>query len=158
MGKRVGYIGHSLIMYNKIILKLEKSIENEIENGADFFTMGTHGDFDKLALSTCKILRKKYQNIQIEVAITSLHVFDRPWFNAKSYNPYSDVKTIMYDIEDLYYKKRITESNKQMIDNCDTLICYVDERRKKSGAKIILRYAQKKGVKIVNLFDPNDIF
>ena len=35
------------------------------------FTMGTHGDFDKEALSVCRDLRRKYKDIKIEVVITS---------------------------------------------------------------------------------------
>ena len=43
-----------------------------------------------------------------------------------------------------------------MIDGCDTLICYVDFKRYRSGAKTAMNYAKRKGLKIVNLFDEND--
>ena len=39
-----------------------------------------------------------------------------------------------------------------MIENCDILVCYVDEKVKNSGSKRILSYAKKKGLKIINLF------
>ncbi len=39
-----------------------------------------------------------------------------------------------------------------MIDTCDTLICYVDTSAYRSGAKTALRYAEKRGLKIVNLY------
>ena len=58
----------------------------------------------------------------------------------------------MFEIEDLHYKQRITTSNKKMIDSCDTLICYVDPNAWKSGAKTTMNYAQKKGLKIINLY------
>lgn len=58
----------------------------------------------------------------------------------------------MYYIEDEFYKNRIISSNKQMIENCDILVCYVDEKVKNSGSKRILSYAKKKGLKIINLF------
>lgn len=40
-----------------------------------------------------------------------------------------------------------------MIDTCDTLICYVDTNRYISGAKIAMKYALKKGLNIINLYD-----
>ena len=43
-----------------------------------------------------------------------------------------------------------------MIDGCDTLICYVDPKRYRSGAKNAMNYAKRKGLKIVNLFDEKD--
>ena len=67
--------------------------------------------------------------------------------------PYSDVKTLMYEIEDIFFKRRITYSNKKMIDECDTLICYVDENFSNSGSKSIMKYAEKKGLNVINLFD-----
>ena len=77
-------------------------------------------------------------------------------FVHENYNYYDDVKTIMYDIEDIYFKKQITESNKKMIDSSDTIICYVDESKTKSGAKTALNYAKKKGLQIVNLYSEKD--
>lgn len=47
-------------------------------------------------------------------------------------------------------------SNRQMINECDTLICYVDEKRCISGAKRALCYAKEKGLKIVNLWKEED--
>ncbi len=62
----------------------------------------------------------------------------------------------MFDIEDAHFKQRITLSNRQMIDSCDTLICYVDERVQQSGAKAAMRYAKKKGLTIINLYREED--
>lgn len=39
------------------------------------------------------------------------------------------------------------------IDECDTLICYVDNNLSNSGAKSIMKYAEKKGLNVINLFD-----
>ena len=62
----------------------------------------------------------------------------------------------MYEIEDIHPKRQITESNKQMIDECDTLICYVDPKSYKSGAKTAMNYAKRKGKKIINTYDERD--
>ena len=43
-----------------------------------------------------------------------------------------------------------------MIDRCDTIICYVDEKKYKSGAKTAMNYAKKQGLKIINIYDEKD--
>ena len=119
--------------------------------------MGTHGDFDKVALNVCKDLRNRYKDIVIEVVTIDLQqlktiVKSDPILGIEKYIPYDDVETVIYDTEQCHYKAKIISSNKQMVDNCTTLICYVNENKFKSGAKLILKYAKCKGLKIINLF------
>ncbi len=159
MNKKICFIGHRHIYnYKEIREKLYKIVEEEIKKGCKFFTMGTHGEFDEMALSVCRELRKVYANIEIEVVITSFKeiepIIDHdPIFGDEKYIPYSDVKTTMYDIEEEYYKRKIVVSNQQMIDNCDTLICYVNPTKTYSGAILAYKYAKKKGLQIVNLYN-----
>lgn len=116
--------------------------------------MGTHGEFDAMALSVCREKRKVYSGINIDVVLTSYHKIEKKMgFDHISYR---DVNTIMFDIEEEHYKRRITASNRKMIDECDTLICYVDIKYEPSGAKTAMKYAQKKGLKIINIFKEED--
>ncbi len=84
----------------------------------------------------------------IEVVITSLRAVNTDNFGQR----YDDIETVLYEIEEVHYKRRITVSNQKMIDECDALICYVDEGAYQSGAKTALRYAQRKGLQIFNLW------
>lgn len=158
MNKKICFIGHRHIYnYKEIREKLYNIVEEEIKNGCKFFTMGTHGEFDEMALSVCRKLRKVYTDIEIEIVITSFKTIEPiidhdPIFGNEKYIPYSDVKTIMYDIEEEHYKRKIVKSNQQMIDNCDTLICYVNTTRIYGGAILAYKYAKKKGLQIVNLY------
>jgi uncharacterized phage-like protein YoqJ len=151
---KTAFIGHRQIFAKTLPQRLIEAIKAEIDNGCLSFTMGTHGEFDSLALSVCRQLRNEHPDIKIEVVLTSLHTIE------KNYEwdciPYSDVSTVMYDIEDAHYKQQITLSNRQMLDTCDTLICYVDENAYRSGAKTAMRYAEKRGLKIVNLWREQD--
>lgn len=151
---KTAFIGHRQIFAKNIDERLLKVVETEMQNGCRSFTMGTHGQFDSLSLWACRQLRKKYTNIDIEVVLTSLHAIDKneEW----DCIPYSDVKTVMYDIEDTHFKRQITLSNQMMIDSCDTLICYVNEKNCRSGAKAALNYAKKLGLKIINLWRDED--
>lgn len=155
-GRRImsitAFIGHRKIYSDNIREQLNKAILTEIQNGCNFFIMGTHGDFDKLALSALRKLRKIYNYINIEVVVTSLNILKNNTNDYDCNQPYSDVDTVIYEIENVHFKQRITFSNRKMIDNCDTLICYVNEKSCKSGAKNALSYAKKKGVQIINLF------
>lgn len=157
---RACFIGHRDIFEN-IREKLKEAVENEIKNGADFFTMGTHGDFDRIALGVCRELRKTYKNITIEVVITSFKTIEPiidhdEIFGDEKYYPYADVQTTMYNIEEEHYKRQIIASNKQMVDSCDTLICYVNKKHNPSGAKTTMNYAKRKGLKIINLYNLKD--
>lgn len=155
--RKTAFIGHRLILANTLHSRLVEAIETEIHNGCLSFTMGTHGDFDKLALAACRMLRQTHLDINIEVAITSLNSLKNNNGNITHSTDYSDVKTIMYDIETAHYKQQIILSNRQMINTCDTLICYVDESINKSGAKTAMHYAARNGLKIINLFRKEDL-
>lgn len=158
--RKTAFIGHRKIFCKDIDSRLKESISSEIQLGCHHFTMGTHGDFDTLSLFHCKQFRQTDVPIDIEVVITSLNKIkkevDVDEFGIHTYTPYQDVKTIMYDIENEYFKKQIIISNRKMIDECDTLICYVDPKRYRSGAKIAMNYAKRKGLKIINLYREED--
>lgn len=154
MGKRVAFIGHRHIFCADIKERIRKAIEEEIKDGADYFIVGEYGDFDQLALSTCKMVRKTHPEIDINVVLTSLHRIAKK--DEWDYTPYSDVNTVMYEIEEVYFKKKITVSNQLMINDCDSLICYVNKERTPSGAKTAMNYAKRNGKKVINLFRPED--
>ncbi len=168
MNKRVCFIGHRKIGFGPIRERLKNAIQEEINGGCKFFTMGTHGEFDNMALSVCRELRNIHKDIEIEVVLTSYHSVENKLLEVikhengeielmhENYNYYDDVKTIMYDIEDEHFKKQITVSNRRMIDSCDSIICYVDKKRTPSGAKTAMNYAKRQGLKIINLYDEKD--
>ena len=148
------FIGHREIIVKDIRERIEVAVMLEMMNGCKTFIMGTHGDFDGWALAACRRLRKTYKDMEIEVAITNLNALKKSNDEYKD-NQY-DVKTVIYDIEEAHYKSRIAVSNRKMIDECDTLICYVDDGEYRSGARTAMRYAKKKGLKIVNLYRKED--
>jgi len=147
---KTAFIGHRKVFAENIGDKLADAIKNELSSGCREFTMGTHGEFDKLALYACRQLQKEFGDLKIEVVITRLNPLMN--YTGSSYFSDGDVKTVMYDIETAHYKRQITLSNRKMIDCCDTLICYVDTASYRSGAKTALQYAEKKGLKIINLY------
>ena len=160
MSKRTTFIGHRDFLPRDIEQRLKKAIKKEIDSGCRFFTMGAHGKFDSEAFYVCKSFRKDYKDIEIEVAITSFNQIkpdvEEDEFGKFVYEKFEGAKTTMYDIEEVHFKKKITESNKQMIDGCDTLICSVRPKQYRSGAKTAMNYAKRKGLRIINLYKPED--
>lgn len=155
MSRKVAFIGHREV-YQKIEDRLVDAVQHEINSGCKNFIMGCHGEFDSMALCCCEKFKDLDKDISIEVVLTSMHKFDKLDIQDKSFNAYAGVKTVMFDIEDEHYKRQIETSNKKMIDECDTLICYVDKSRNHSGAKIAMNYAKSKGLKIINLYRVED--
>ena len=151
---KTAFIGHRQIYAKDIAQRLTNAVQIEIRNGCTAFTMGTHGEFDRLALNICRQLRCTNKELEIEVVITTLNAIKKD--GEHDIIPYGDVKTVIFDIENVHYKRRITLSNRRMIDACDTVICYVDPLEYKSGAKTALRYAEKRGLKIINLYHEED--
>lgn len=158
MDKKVAFIGHRNIGFGPIRNKLKLAIENEIKDGCKNFIMGTHGSFDELALSVCRELRQSYSDVIIEVVITSLKQIEKKLYYSDDLGqdfekPYSDVCTLIYEIDEAYFKNKITISNRKMIDSCSALICYVNKKHNPSGAKRAMNYAVTKGIRIINLYD-----
>ena len=151
---KTAFIGHRQIFAKGIDERLITAIHAEIDSGCSSFIVGTHGEFDRLALNACRRLRQTHKELEIEVVITSLNAIKKDGESDTA--PYDDVKTVMFDIEDAHFKQQITLSNRKMIDDCNTLICYVNTAEYRSGAKKALRYAEKCGLKIVNLYRDED--
>lgn len=149
------FLGHRLL-YCDISSRLYDYIEYLIKIGYTKFLMTTHGDFSNLALSQCKFLKKKYNNIEIIVVITSLSNLKKDKNGFSNLNNYNDVQTKFYEIENIYFKQQIIESNKNMVEESDLVVSYFNPKIIKSGAKLAINYAKKLNKPIINLFKPSD--
>ena len=155
MALRAAFIGHRNIPFHrKVEKRLQAAIDVLIDMGIDTFTMGTHGDFDQMALSACRQAREQHPEINIEVVLTSYSPLMRK--DEWDYVPYQDVSTVMYDIEDVHFKQRIIVSNKKMVDQSVILVTYIDPKSRSSGAKRIRNYARRNMVEILDLFNDKD--
>lgn len=139
------FFGHRLVFEcNRVGEKLERVVEEKIKQGYDTFLVGRHGDFDKIVLSVLSQLRKVY-DINIKIVYTNLNHLTQKNF-------YLEFETLIYPIEEVYFKNRISFTNKCMVDDSDLIICYVDKNRTGSGAKRAMNYAMKKQKEVINLF------
>ena len=157
--KTCSFFGHRNIFNLDIVRKdLLKIVEELIINGFNNFMIGTHGDFDSLALSICRELRKKY-DIKISIVFTSVSkIIKNNNLEYSNIEFYEDCETLFFDIEEIYFKNRITYSNYKMIDKSDTIVCYVNINSHSSGAKKAMNYAIKNNKEIINIFKQTSQF
>ena len=148
------FIGHRRV-FSQVRDRLDAAVREQVKNGCLLFLMGTHGEFDDMALEVCRSVRKDNPSLKIRLVITNLHYLER-YPDEERYNSFSDIETIMFEIELEHYKRRITSSNRQMIDMCDALICCVDTSRTRSGAKSAMLYAKRRGLNVTNLYRKED--
>lgn len=153
--ERIAFIGHRDVDIVKIKNRLKSIVEKEIQNNVCHFIMGTHGNFDKLALLVCRELKQKYNNIQIEVVLNSLHKITNKDDECQIC-AYSDIETILFDTDNVFYKRKIIADNMKMIEKSTKLICYVDETNSNSNSKKIMNYAKKLNKIVINVFEKSD--
>lgn len=145
------FFGHrNIIRENFIIKTIKPLIIEKINDNYLNFIVGTHGQFDLLVYEILKELKRTFKKITISRVFTNLSILN------KEKNFYKE-NILLYDIENIHYKKRIIYSNECMINDSDLIICYVNNQQKNSGAKKSLNYAIKKNKLIINLFDKNEL-
>ena len=153
----IAFFGHRNIYCQDLADRLKSQLMSVADENEICCLIGTHGDFDMLALEVCRKIRQSHPHITITVVFTSLNVLIKGRYNDCSIaDLYNDVDTMIYDIEEEYFKKQIIVSNRKMVDESDSIICYVDMKRHSSGAKKAVEYAMKEGKKVVNLFREQD--
>lgn len=156
MKKTVAFFGHRLLWGREIRERVKKEIESNLNEDVCCL-VGTHGEFDSLVLSVCREIKKDFPYLKITVVFTSLNVLQKRKGEIYSdADMYKDVDTVIYDIEEEYYKKQIEISNRKMVDESDLIICYIDKERRNSGAKKAVAYAIKQGKRVINLFQEQD--
>ena len=144
-------LGHNLVGYLKEYqVKLMQILENLIlYHNVNCFLVGMHGSFDKMAQSICWNLKQKYPNINYFVVLTSPTMLiknKQNYCKADNFN-----ETIIFDIENVYFKARIKHSVKRMVENCQYLVCYYDKYRYHSVIKYAYNYALKLNKQVINL-------
>lgn len=149
--KTCALFGHRIVLDNDLENKLYSEIEKLILKGTLDFLIGSHGDFDKLALSVCKKLKKKYQ-INITIVFTTLNAFIKKDFDLSRADCYCDINTKVYDIENIHFKKKIIVSNQKMVNESDIVVCYINSNKNYGGAIKVLEYATKLNKPIINLY------
>ena len=145
MEKAVCFVGHREAWYNVgLDQKLEKELNNLIQRGFRVFYIGGKGEFDNVARKVLLRIRQNDDSLKI-ILVAAYNDIPKDWdcYYTECITP---------ELENVFYKRRIIEKNKWIVDHSDVLICNVT-RSYKSGSFLMFRYALKKGLSVINLAD-----
>ena len=148
------FLGHRTIKETEELKeRLYEIVERLIvEKSVDTFLFGSKSRFNSLCLSIVTKIKEKYPHIKRVYVRAEFPYIDEEY---KSY--------LLKSYEDTYYPEHIigsgraayVERNYEMIDKSHYCIVYYDEPNapttRKSGTKIALDYAIKKGKQIINI-------
>lgn len=123
--------------------KLLQTIEELINKGYTIFYDGSCGAFDKKCLHVVLELKHKYPNIKI-IKILKYYHHEKAKYEIP---PYYD-GSLYPNLEKCHYKQIIIKRNEWIVDNCDVLICHIEETYS-SGAYRTVKYAHKIGKPII---------
>lgn len=124
---------------------LFEEIKKQITQGASCFYIGNNGNFDTMALSCLKTLKKEYKDIRYAVVIAYI---------SANKNEYLSEETVFPEgIETVPKRFAIDFRNRWMIDHSDTVISYIAHSF--GGAAKYVKKAKNKGAVIINLFEDN---
>lgn len=113
------------------------------------FLVGGMGEFDKMCASAVRRAKRKYPNTEISLELVLPYLTNDINENKSFYEMSYDNIIVPFELAGVHYKSVITKRNRWLVDNSDWLIAFV--YRDFGGAYTTLRYAEKKGLQIVNL-------
>ncbi len=107
---------------------IECVLEDLINKGYTIFYDGDYGAFDKICANAVLRLKHKYPHIKLIRILTYYH-HDKEKYELPSCFDGS----ILPEIEELHYKQKIIKRNEWIIDQCDILVCHIQETYKSGG-------------------------
>lgn len=174
------FIGHRSAQLNADEkMKLFKIIKDLIEiNNVEHFLFGSRSKFDDFCYGVISKFKQKYTHIK-RICFTCRHescLLESEIRNRVSKDQSNELKDVEYyereeEFSNKYKSGRASyiERNEAMIDACDYCVFYfnpiykpqikqvskkyVSTHQPNSGTKIAYQYANKKGKKIINIFD-----
>lgn len=126
---------------------LEQTVQRLIEENEEItFLVGTHGAFDLMAQSVLKQALQKYPHITCHIVLSYIPV-------DKDSEQYALPTLVPEGIESVPKRFAISFSNNYMVNESDTVVCYITHDW--GGAAQFVEKANKKGKVIINLAEAN---
>lgn len=144
----VTFCGHSRVSHpSQVEQWLTEVIGDLIEAGATQFYLGGYGEFDSLAFTVIRKLKKSYSHIE---AIYVMPYLDRQpwnvdWYDGTTYPP----------IEQHPKRFAISYRNRWLAEMADVVVSYV-QNEDSGGAAAMWRHAIKKQKRIIRYQDNSE--
>lgn len=146
----VSLFGHRIIEgYNAVESKLYELLRiiTQRESGEVEFLVGRNGDFDLMAASVIRKLKKETSNDNVFLTLVLPYETAELRNNTESFESYYDSIEIC---DSQNFKYAIVARNHEMIDRSDMVVVYV--KNESGGAYQSLKYAEKNQKRIINLY------
>jgi len=144
------FAGHREVYQANIAEKLDEAISKIMSEDDCFrFLVGGMGDFDGMCSSAVRRAKRNYPDKQISLELVLPYLTRELNENKQFYETSYDDVIIPIELADVHYKSAINRRNRWMVEKSDWMVAFV--YRDFGGAYTTLRYAEKKGLQIINL-------
>ena len=144
------FAGHREVYQANISDKLDEAISKIVESDDSFrFLAGGMGAFDGMCSSAVCRAKRKYPDKQITLELVLPYLTKELNKNKDYYESSYDDVIVPIELAGTHFKSATTKRNRWMVDKSDWLVAFV--YRDFGGAYTTLRYAEKKGLQIINL-------
>lgn len=147
------FTGHRIIAPNEkqeIYCRLKDTIIDLIKKGYKYFGTGGALGFDTLAEQAIIELRDKYPEIKLILVLPCVSQSER-WRDCDK-KLYENIKAkankIVYTSR-AYYRGCMQKRNRHLINYSSVCVCYL--LRKTGGTAYTVKYAENKGLRIINI-------
>jgi len=153
--KTVCFTGHRTIKKNDlsdVTDKLDVVISRCINKGYRRFLSGGAIGFDNLAAHRVVKARDSHPEIEL-ILVLPCRDQTKPWNSLSDINDYRYLKDVANSIiftQDFYDPGCMMKRNAYMVDHSELCIAYFNGKR--GGTMNTIKYAQKNGVAVINLF------
>ena len=144
---RIAFIGHrEIYQHQRLEERIEKIIKDKLrEKEYVEFYVGRNGDFDISIASAIKRAQKAIGHHNSSLILLQPYPMKDDIYYEQFYDE------IEYPIDSKTHpKSAITKRNQWMVEHADLLVAFVEENRN-GGALNTLKYAEQKGIEIINL-------
>ena len=145
---RIALFGHRDFCNSREIEEKLSNIVRDLIKTKSYLEIyiGRNGEFDIFAASLIKRIKKELESSNCSLVLVMPYKIK----DIEYYEKYYD-DIIIYEGEGKTHpKEAITKRNKWMVENCDLLLCFIEHNS--GGAYKAMQYANKLGIKTINLF------
>ncbi len=149
----VSLFGHRIIEdYNAVESKLYELLRiiMQKENREVEFLVGRNGDFDQMAASVIRRLKKETGKENIYLTLVLPYETAELRNNTEAFENYYDSIEICEASAECNFKYAIVARNRDMIDRSDMVVVYV--KNEFGGAYQSMKYAENNKKRIINLY------
>ena len=153
----VAFFGHRYIDEDAVIEGKLNDYIRQLLQEKEFvdFLIGRNGDFDQLVASTVRRAKKHYRDDNSSLILVLPYKTAEFSENQEGYADYYDCVEVSEKVARVFPKNAIQTRNREMIDRADLVIFYVEHQS--GGAYQSLRYALKRGKRVINLCEKSEI-